>query len=573
MHVFVIPTHRRTDLVDCCLRSLKRHEPDFSRWKAVLVHDGGPREVRDWLTARYGADPQVCLILKDRNEGFSKAVNAGIALGLQMGARRLVLTNDDIEFIQPLIDAMERAFASGRQIGIVGAKLVHRDGLIQHGGFTRLGNMMGHRFHGMAGAHPPANVPGDFVVTGALMALDAGMVRQIGPLDDGYFMAFEDVDYCVTAMRADWRVLYWPDVSAIHAEGATRGRTDREKGQFLTMAERNGRYRFFAKWGASFKECVKVERRAVVAYCLRDARPEARACALLGHARALARRGWDADLWCVGPPDQAPILRLRRFPDDRALSAALEAVRGAKIAGSWRDTPIVRASLRDGDTGFLYVPWPEDTGETDPAMAAAIRSAYRAGLRPLCDDSQTARHLGVGLKLNPAVVGRGPAEPWAWTAAAPAEERLWDGVADALEDLYDDRRAPFWIQSDRRLGGGLGRPPFRVGQKRVFEAPRDAAGARPSRNLSGLGGAGGSGGLAAPPAVMRPAKHRNYGNLGAQTGPGPGRPDPAGGAQPETPAAPAAAPPPRTAPAPRSRRLGALGNPSAGPACRPSKKR
>ena len=79
MFVFVIPTYKRMDLLERCLQSLRRHEPDTERWKVVIVHDGGPTDVRDRISARFGADAQVRLFLRGQNEGFSRTANDGIA--------------------------------------------------------------------------------------------------------------------------------------------------------------------------------------------------------------------------------------------------------------------------------------------------------------------------------------------------------------------------------------------------------------------------------------------------------------------------------------------------------------
>lgn len=55
----------------------------------------------------------------------------------------------------------------------------------------------------------------------AAIALRDEMVRQIGLMDEGYFMYFEDVDYCLRARRAGWRIRVVPEAVVMHDEGGS----------------------------------------------------------------------------------------------------------------------------------------------------------------------------------------------------------------------------------------------------------------------------------------------------------------------------------------------------------------
>jgi len=410
MYVFVVPTYSRTDLLARCIQSLKRLEPDFARWKVVLVHDGGPELVRNWLSASFGGDPQVRLILKSKNEGFSKTVNAGIAVALAMDADRIVLTNDDIEFRQPLIDACEKAFALDPKSGIVGAKLVYPNGMVQHAGMRRSGSLIGHRFHLMSEAHPPVNEPVDVLVTGALMALRTSMVRAIGALDPRFFMACEDVDYCMTAIMAGWRVVYWPKFTAIHAEGASRGRTDKQKGPKFVQAEREGYRLLQSKWGESLREQIRVDGRETVAYVLAADADGTVDQALVLQAERLSRRGWPTRILVVGgPPGQNTL-----SPSD--IVGVLGSFRGTKIAGSPSAAQWVADGLKPGDSGFVYVRNPE---------AFAHSGIARLKIRPLCENVVAARMIGMNFRVEPAVIGLG------------TEGERWQDVINRLEDVLD----------------------------------------------------------------------------------------------------------------------------------------
>ncbi len=42
---------------------------------------------------------------------------------------------------------------------------------------------------------------------------------DVGVLDEGYFLYFDDIDYCRSARKAGWDILYWPSSRVIHIVG------------------------------------------------------------------------------------------------------------------------------------------------------------------------------------------------------------------------------------------------------------------------------------------------------------------------------------------------------------------
>ena len=55
----------------------------------------------------------------------------------------------------------------------------------------------------------------------ACILLRGDMVRALGPMDDGYFLYFEDSEYALRATRAGWGVIYVPEAKAVHFRGGS----------------------------------------------------------------------------------------------------------------------------------------------------------------------------------------------------------------------------------------------------------------------------------------------------------------------------------------------------------------
>jgi N-acetylglucosaminyl-diphospho-decaprenol L-rhamnosyltransferase len=57
------------------------------------------------------------------------------------------------------------------------------------------------------------------------MAVRRRVLEEIGPLDERFFMYFEDADLCRRAREAGWSVYYLPHIEITHgAGGSTRSR-------------------------------------------------------------------------------------------------------------------------------------------------------------------------------------------------------------------------------------------------------------------------------------------------------------------------------------------------------------
>jgi N-acetylglucosaminyl-diphospho-decaprenol L-rhamnosyltransferase len=55
----------------------------------------------------------------------------------------------------------------------------------------------------------------------ACILLRGAMIQQVGPMDEGYFLYFEDADYCLRARRAGWHIAKVPEARAVHFRGGS----------------------------------------------------------------------------------------------------------------------------------------------------------------------------------------------------------------------------------------------------------------------------------------------------------------------------------------------------------------
>src|SRR5215213_8707165 len=176
----------------------------------------------------------VRLIRNKENVGFARAHNTGIAAS---GGDPVVIINPDTVVERDFFEHLAEFVSKNPRVGIVGPRILDSDGNLQLSarreisalsGFlgrtsllTRLfpkSSLVKSQFPAVTeGSHPSAV---DWV-SGACMAIRRETLRNIGPLDERFFMYFEDADLCRRARTSGWLVYYLPQVEIIHQTGAS----------------------------------------------------------------------------------------------------------------------------------------------------------------------------------------------------------------------------------------------------------------------------------------------------------------------------------------------------------------
>src|SRR5262249_11766220 len=71
-----------------------------------------------------------------------------------------------------------------------------------------------------ASAEPAQEQDVDWVC-GSFLLMRRECLSQVGELDERFFIYDEDVDWCMRAQRAGWKVRFWPGASLVHLGAAS----------------------------------------------------------------------------------------------------------------------------------------------------------------------------------------------------------------------------------------------------------------------------------------------------------------------------------------------------------------
>jgi GT2 family glycosyltransferase len=176
--------------------------------------------------------PWVKLVRNDYNAGFAAATNQAIRLSK---GRYITWLNADTLFLDDSITALVHYLDQNPNVGVVGPMVLNADHSFQkqckRGMPTPLASLcyflrLDRLFPGsrLAGQYLLSFVPEDMVaevaaVSGCCLVTKRELIDQIGLLDEGMFSDGEDIDWCVRAAKAGWRVVYCPTARLIHLYG------------------------------------------------------------------------------------------------------------------------------------------------------------------------------------------------------------------------------------------------------------------------------------------------------------------------------------------------------------------
>ena len=226
----VVLNYRTPDLVEECLASM---EPEAAQigMQVVIVDnasaDGSAERIADTIKKRRWGD-WVQLVRSPVNGGFAAGNNIGI--GYPEADAYLLLNSDTI--VRPgALARLAQELDRHPDAGIIGPRLEWPDGTPQISAFrfpTPVTELLRASGTGvisrMFRRHVTAidKVDGAFEpdwVSFAAVLIRRDLVKQIGLLDIGYFMYFDDVDYCRRARAANCKVRYCPDARVVHLRG------------------------------------------------------------------------------------------------------------------------------------------------------------------------------------------------------------------------------------------------------------------------------------------------------------------------------------------------------------------
>jgi N-acetylglucosaminyl-diphospho-decaprenol L-rhamnosyltransferase len=253
----VILNYRTPELTLACLTSL--HPQIDSDTRVIVVDnasgDGSADEIEQGIALR-NLDAEV----------LRSPVNGGFAFGMNLGIQAVqadayLLLNSDTIVRPNALMFMREAMRKHPDAGIIGPALIdetdarapscfrdpHPVSELLRAARTGVLQRVLPRYE-LPLPHTSEPMEADWIAF-ACVLVRREVIDQVGLLDDGYFMYFEDVDFCRRTREAGFKVLYWPAAEVVHYAGSSSGvNYAAEKRKRAPRYYYEARARYYAKW-------------------------------------------------------------------------------------------------------------------------------------------------------------------------------------------------------------------------------------------------------------------------------------------------------------------------------------
>jgi GT2 family glycosyltransferase len=221
----VLVTWNALALTSQALDSIQKYATGIS-YEVFVVDNGTTRDdtVKE-LPARF---PWVRFIANPDNRGFSRANNQGVR---RSRGRYIVLLNNDTIQIENALGKAVEYMDQHLDVGALGITHLNNDAerSFQPSFFDfpspwpEVQSLMGLSRPRAASAPPDYTREQDVGwIVGSFLMMRRPCYEEVGELDERYFIFDEDIDWCLRASRAGWKIRYWPGAKMVHVGSAAR---------------------------------------------------------------------------------------------------------------------------------------------------------------------------------------------------------------------------------------------------------------------------------------------------------------------------------------------------------------
>ena len=253
----VIVNWNTKDLLHQTLQTLYKNTHGIT-FETIVVDNGSSNGSVDMVRKLW---KQVKLIQLPENKGFTVANNEGFD---KAKGRFILLLNSDTIVTPTTLPGMVRFLETHPDAGCVGCKHLNPDKTLQRSmdnfpsllndflSYTELHRLqifqplLKKKFAWWSDYDKVCEV--DWV-NGSCMMVRREAIKEIGGLDETFFIYAEEIDWCYRMKEHGWKVYFTPEATIIHIGGQAMNRAANKR----IVLKYKGQYRFYRKHYSIFK--------------------------------------------------------------------------------------------------------------------------------------------------------------------------------------------------------------------------------------------------------------------------------------------------------------------------------
>ncbi|MHC4124855.1 MAG: glycosyltransferase family 2 protein [Planctomycetota bacterium] len=228
----IIVNFNTGDLLAECIKSIK--QTITGHVYEVFVVDNASSD--DSLKKAQRLYRDITIVKNRDNLGFARANNQAMQ---NCHGRFILLLNPDTLLVDNAVDVMIDYMDKDDSIAVVGSRLLNKDRTTQAstaGSFPYLAVVFNEtfslskffpksrRFRGLYLRNNTGSAVEVDWVSGACMLVRRSVIEQVGMLNEGFFMYFEDQEWCYRIKNAGHKIIYYPAAQVIHYEKQSIGK-------------------------------------------------------------------------------------------------------------------------------------------------------------------------------------------------------------------------------------------------------------------------------------------------------------------------------------------------------------
>ncbi len=216
--IIILNWNGKEDTLEC-LKSL--YQINYPNYKIILVDNGSTDDSVEVFKEKY---PEIELIQNNKNLGFAEGNNIAIRYALEiLKPDYILLLNNDTVVDPDFLDELVQTAETDPNIGVLGPTIYDYNpprGLQSTGSkiLWNHGDAINLTYEADVKAGTPKEVD---AVTGCALLAKSEVFKKIGGLNKNYFAYFEEIEWCVRARKAMYKIVYVPQGKIWHKGGAT----------------------------------------------------------------------------------------------------------------------------------------------------------------------------------------------------------------------------------------------------------------------------------------------------------------------------------------------------------------
>lgn len=258
LSIIIVSFNTRETTRDC-ISYIVKYAPDAA-FEVIVVDNASTDGSADMVEQEF---PWVKLIRVQKNKGFAGGNNEGIR---KASGRYILLLNSDAFIGEGVLCSTLDFMEKNPSTGVLGCSLTNPDGSPQASARMLPGLL--NKFlviSGLTSRFPKSRFFGrvDFSwwdhscplkvgwVVGAYFLIRRKVVEDVGMLDERYFLYSEEIDFCRSAQKTGWDVVFYPHARVVHLGGqsaAGSGAQVSPHGRQLIAQRVKSEFRYYRKW-------------------------------------------------------------------------------------------------------------------------------------------------------------------------------------------------------------------------------------------------------------------------------------------------------------------------------------